>query len=293
MSVDEHEDPANSDICSYEDPEVEQARKDFINLFEDQSSFMMMVTQPAWRTPSVLSKEQQDCSHQWQFYLKLDEMHRKCYICRLLTPDSNNAHCDTCSLIVCIPDAQRILNLSIPIKPKMEIPKNKTNLSVLVQEQAKYILDLQQQIQILQDRVFALEAALQEQQSPNFAKNPGKEKMYLENIEPVLEDCDDEICASIQRHPALQNNLLNCSVIVTTEGEKRVLYAIIDTGASRCFIDTEAFPKKCWKQTDKPMIVNVLGGSETTNHTLSNAKIIFNKEEYLMPYTYINPLRIG
>ena len=148
------------------------------------------------------------------------------------------------------PDAQRILNLSIPIKPKVEIPKNKTNLSVLVQEQAKYILDLQQQIQVLQDRVFALEAALQEQQSPNFAKNLEKEKMYPENIEPILEYCDDEICASIQRHATLQNNLLNCSVIVTTEGEKRVLQAIIDTGASRCYIDTKAFPKKCWKQTD-------------------------------------------
>ena len=117
--------------------------------------------------------------------------------------------------------------------------------------------------------------------------------MYPENIEPVLEDCDDEICASIQRHASLQNNLLNCSVIVTTEGEKKVLQAIIDTGASRCFIDTEAFPKKCWKQTDRPMIVNGLGGSETTNHRLSNAKIIFNKEEYLMPYIYIIPLRIG
>ena len=295
VSLDGREEKEDSDICSYEDEEGARERQEFINLMdtEEQNELIngftdlcFMIT--TWRAKTVLTKEQEECNHEWNWFRKLETM-EYCLICRA-RPGELNGKCVKCKMVICTPDAKNHLKINVPGKPDKEKGKEKidlksTSLTILaqyVEQLEKKIQDMQEQIQWLQlenDRL---------------------------NLKPMIcikeegfEACtNEETCAIManegqRRMASVVNNLINVYPWITINNETRRVNAIIDTGASRCFITQEVFPPDFWEETEELKVGGIGGATETTKFRLKRGSIKFNKETFYLPETFVVPLKMA
>ncbi|KAK7261696.1 hypothetical protein RIF29_28013 [Crotalaria pallida] len=275
ISLQEGEDPNDSDICSYDDPEEEKLLNDFINLESEEQMFMML----AWRDPPVLSEQQQSCTHQWKFFLPLDHLKAKCFMCRLNTTLFTNVHCEQCLLTVCTPDARNHLGITIPDHPKESSAEKKDHSDRgIIAEKARHILQLEEYIKELENRVTDLQLKVD----------------FYELGKPIIEDyISEEECREECNLGSTQNHLLNISVILEVEATsgtqiQKTLEAILDTGASRCFVAQGIFPAHFYTDRKEINVTEIVDGKEVRG----KSRMVYNykrlndnthKDQYSLP----------
>jgi len=284
ISLQGDEDPNDSDICSYDEDIDDRLRTDFLDLKEEKDSLFMIVP---WRAESKISEEQQKCHHEWQFYQPISHLYRKCFICRLNTIDLNQGHCSKCTLTVCISDAKNHLQIRVPPSPqekgKQQLEENPQTEAEIIYQQALYIIKLQDKIKELE------EALLTYQLKEDFTTlKTINESSDEEGVDEEI-DCTSEQCNKIAQR-TYENKLLNLSVILSVEDNQgnikdTAITAILDTGATKCFIQKGTLPEKYLCQ-GKKIYLTGLGGDKDTCLKLRKSFVTFNKERYLLPDTY-------
>lgn len=274
VSMDENENPNDSDICSFSDDEADS---------QEREEIIMMMEVFDWnqqRANKKVPTEILECKHDWEIHGEVRPLQNKCYFCPIKTVQHARAKCFLCNIVLCSFCIKKKFGIEIPIgiAPKQ---KPKSDLRVLVSEQSKHILDLEDELLIHKKTDEGIQS-----------ENPKeKEKSREETLEETILKIEER-AEKPRRMASVTNNLLNMVVTLEIEGKKYNIQAILDTGASKCCITPNALPEKCYEHSAEYTIFGVNSVQKTTKR-LKNGYIILNSEKYPMPFTYALPLTIG
>lgn len=286
ISLEDNEDPADSDICSFSDDEQDREER---NQYTLDSVFMIrtkgeFIDWNLERAHKVLTNEQQNCKHEWIHHSEVSPANNRCYFCRLIAPKRARTRCGCCNLLLCSFCARLKLGLEVP-KGLENFPLPQTDHKLLIAQQAQHITDVTNENTYLKNRVTSLEAKTLADQLADLnigeSVNQGLEKILVS----TTEDCSD-FCGI---NASIINNLLNFTSILRVEGSEYVLRTILDTGATKCCIIGPAIPQTNFEKMEKPVTILGLSSQQNTELRLKKASIILDKEQYPMPLTYVTP----
>ncbi|AXS67831.1 ORF3 [Dioscorea nummularia-associated virus] len=283
VSLNDGEDPNDSDICSFSDNELDQQER---LEFPTEKFLMITLDSIDWnlqRANKKLTTDQQKCMHNWNHHPDIDYLNNNCYFCRLRPPKRARTICLNCNLLLCRYCAELKLKIEVPLG-QPPIPVSRVDHRRLILEQAQHITELEQELAQQKQKEKDLEAQLLAEKLSGFQLGESSETIHMASIE------DEE---GVNALAAVQNNLLNFIAILEIGDKTFSLKAILDTGASGCCVQYSALPNYCYETLPQPVNLHGLNNIEKAKMRIRSGNIILNKDKYPLPLTYVTPVISG
>ncbi|KAJ4731119.1 polyprotein [Rhynchospora pubera] len=310
LSVDQNE-PDSDAICSFSEGEGSTSQSLMAGINEVPYETAMMITslEISWRVVTSVPQEIQNCAHQWEDNSPVAQEFMRCLFCKEQTNPRMRAHCSICHLTVCPMCSRFNLGRRLTIQRSNLKYDNK---DTLINELIGYTNFLLAENQRLKERIEELEMGkdLDEMRDPTKGKTP--EKQTLEEVDSddeaienhiqkrnrvvikMLTDRDEYISTQVpdpRKGKRVLNRLYNIELTMEIPGvEKFKIQAILDTGATVCYVDQNAVPKEALEPSAYPIQINGVNSSQIANQKLKGGMMAIEENRFRIPFTYAFPM---